>query len=379
VSFYMRNNSDRPSPLHPLDHEAAQSALTETSTDRKSHVHLSAGGQPSSYHSDLPSVSVSNRFGTTSVSAGIVPHSRPIYKSGEHRASVISELPPVSNLFPASAAFREALQWEDVRLPVPGRYASPIHYPSSSLLPIPYMLSLEVHQRTPTFPYLTNSELSVRQQPGTGANTYSESERPFAALPMSGSAVYPAQRGAASSFDSSRFRLFDGTGNRNPSPSDNHLNTSHLYVQSPSIRPQKRGASDDPQRHTSHWPPRKRRKQMASARSQYHASHTVQPSLSGAYAVSPSSRGSKPPESVLDSAQPQDLWPPKRRKPPEPYSSYATLLADIIRHHGRGKMTLNELYDYLQTFYPQVTGHDDPDENEKPRQDGWRVHPKDVI
>jgi hypothetical protein len=35
--------------------------------------------------------------------------------------------------------------------------------------------------------------------------------------------------------------------------------------------------------------------------------------------------------------------PAKRQKPPEPYSSYANMLADIIYSHPRGKMTLQEI------------------------------------
>jgi len=41
------------------------------------------------------------------------------------------------------------------------------------------------------------------------------------------------------------------------------------------------------------------------------------------------------------------------------------MLADIIRHSRRGKMTLQELYDYLQTHYP----------NHFPNSGGWRVQP----
>lgn len=41
---------------------------------------------------------------------------------------------------------------------------------------------------------------------------------------------------------------------------------------------------------------------------------------------------------------------------PEPYSTLANLLADIIENHVRGKMTLQEIYGYLRQKYPDCFG-----------------------
>lgn len=43
--------------------------------------------------------------------------------------------------------------------------------------------------------------------------------------------------------------------------------------------------------------------------------------------------------------------PNRRRKPPEPYSNYANMLADIIGNHRQHKITLQELYELLKERY----------------------------
>jgi hypothetical protein len=65
----------------------------------------------------------------------------------------------------------------------------------------------------------------------------------------------------------------------------------------------------------------------------------------------------------------------KRAKPPDPFTSYAIMLADIISDSPRKKMTLQELYDYLKVRYPEHF----PDDkfNSKGYSGGWRVsHPR---
>ena len=52
------------------------------------------------------------------------------------------------------------------------------------------------------------------------------------------------------------------------------------------------------------------------------------------------------------STHPQQEPPQKRRKPPDPYTSYANMLGDIIGQHPRKKMTLQDIYDYLKQEYP---------------------------
>jgi Forkhead domain len=66
----------------------------------------------------------------------------------------------------------------------------------------------------------------------------------------------------------------------------------------------------------------------------------------------------------------------KRRKPPDPFTSYAIMLADIIRDSPRKKMTLQELYDYLRVRYPEHfpdDGFDDKAEGKAGYGGGWRV------
>ena len=69
----------------------------------------------------------------------------------------------------------------------------------------------------------------------------------------------------------------------------------------------------------------------------------------------------------------------KRRKPPDPFTSYAIMLADIIRDSPRKKMTLQELYDYLKIRYPDHfpdDGFDDKGgEAKSGYSGGWRVQP----
>ena len=50
-------------------------------------------------------------------------------------------------------------------------------------------------------------------------------------------------------------------------------------------------------------------------------------------------------------AQPGDHMQ-KRRNPPHPFTSYAVLLANIIRNSPKRKMTLQEIYDHLKVNYP---------------------------
>ena len=73
----------------------------------------------------------------------------------------------------------------------------------------------------------------------------------------------------------------------------------------------------------------------------------------------------------------------KRRKPPDPFTSYAIMLADIIRDSPRGKMTLQELYDYLKVRYPDHfpdDGFDDRGgEGRSSYSGGWRVQPTHLI
>jgi len=61
----------------------------------------------------------------------------------------------------------------------------------------------------------------------------------------------------------------------------------------------------------------------------------------------------------------------KRRNAPHPFTSFAVMLADIISNSPRKKMTLQELYDYLQTHYPDHF----PDSEESNKDGGWKVSP----
>ena len=68
---------------------------------------------------------------------------------------------------------------------------------------------------------------------------------------------------------------------------------------------------------------------------------------------------------------------PKRRRPPEPYSSYANMLADIISQHPRGKMTLQDLYLLLKVRFSDHFPDDGVDDSKAGVSGGgWRVHLK---
>lgn len=62
----------------------------------------------------------------------------------------------------------------------------------------------------------------------------------------------------------------------------------------------------------------------------------------------------------------------RRRRPPEPYSSYANMLADIIGNHRRRKMTLQELYEDLKERYGDHFPDDGLDDKGN-GSGGWRV------
>jgi hypothetical protein len=65
----------------------------------------------------------------------------------------------------------------------------------------------------------------------------------------------------------------------------------------------------------------------------------------------------------------------RRRRPPQPYSSYANMLGDIINQHRRRKMTLQEIYTRLREKH----GNHFPDEDDDTKVfrigGGWRVNP----
>ena len=67
----------------------------------------------------------------------------------------------------------------------------------------------------------------------------------------------------------------------------------------------------------------------------------------------------------------------KRRKPPEPFTSFAIMLADIIRNSPRKKMTLQELYCYLTIHYPDCFPDDGIDnqtaQGKSGYSGGWKV------
>jgi len=68
---------------------------------------------------------------------------------------------------------------------------------------------------------------------------------------------------------------------------------------------------------------------------------------------------------------------PKRRRPPDPYASYAHLLADIINQHRRKKMTLQDIYLLLKRRYSEHFPDDGVDDTKSGSHGGgWRVHLK---
>jgi len=68
---------------------------------------------------------------------------------------------------------------------------------------------------------------------------------------------------------------------------------------------------------------------------------------------------------------------PKRRRPPDPYTSYAHLLADIINQHPRKKMTLQDIYLLLKRRYSEHFPDDGVDDTKSGSHGGgWRVHLK---
>ena len=57
----------------------------------------------------------------------------------------------------------------------------------------------------------------------------------------------------------------------------------------------------------------------------------------------------------------------KRRKPPEPFTNYPIMLADIIMNSPRKKMTAQELYHYLSFNYPDYFPADGIDDQNSRR------------
>ena len=81
-----------------------------------------------------------------------------------------------------------------------------------------------------------------------------------------------------------------------------------------------------------------------------------------------------PLENRLISSRDSSLSHPKRQKPPEPYSSYAVMIGDILHGHPRLKLTLKEIYREIKSRFPDNFPDYDIDDNPT---GGWRVsHPK---
>jgi len=78
---------------------------------------------------------------------------------------------------------------------------------------------------------------------------------------------------------------------------------------------------------------------------------------------------------------PQQELSHKGRKPPEPFSSYAHLLGDVISRAPRRKMILTDIYKLLKREYPDYFPDYFPDDGFEDTKgngsgDGWRVFPQ---
>ena len=341
----------------------------ENGPDSRFQVPLSEPGQlslSSSNHYPLPTfLLLASQHDNTSVPRDGVPYLRGASRVSDERLGLYNSRTP-------SFSHSNTGSWPTI----PEHHVPPVHSPRPQSPPSLFYPPFEVEGTISRSAYFPVTQPPSTQPPGATVDVYSKSERQFGGASIS---TYPS---------SDTGRMHD---EMKPTSIPFYSPVSLFPVPSSTPPPVLQyGGSDNHSRPNSSQPYRldlyarstsaQRPKLPKRTTSRRHG----RPDSGQQISLHPSTR--RPAEQPLKGrpwVQSQtggpDLSPMKRLKPPEPYSSVAILLADIIRNHHRRKMTLHELYDHLQTCYPQHFADDNVGENEIHPQGGWRVFPKYLI
>jgi len=221
--------------------------------------------------------------------------------------------------------------------------------------PIPYAPP----EPQPAFPsgMSTTFAVSHPQLTTPSALTYTRGATPFVPQQMQTSRVYPT-RGA---------QPLPEVGQLTTIPSSYSLELGPRYPPPSQVLP-----AHQPQPHLPHQPhtsPLRRHRrtyaELARASTPPPPPPAPQPESPMTPVRHPRS-GRRPSQSGGTPSSPQ-----KRRRPPEPYSSYAIMLADIILQHPRHKMTLQEIYILLKERYGEHFQDETPEDGGS--NSGWRV------